>query len=289
MASDSVVPEGIAETPVKHPLAEKYIKSVHEDWDAMWRTVQSQELLSALLEVGLSDVVYAGIMRCKHRIVDYLRIADGYDRAEVIIPPRCGTWAYSHERKMEPYLAIARKALECLARDFFEPSLRGKLDDRISWTNIIVHDDELFQAIMRFADPGKNWFDHNLPAPHEKGETERLFREFLERLVQEAWQTEHLQELRPTFVHILDRIGRIDVLIEKEIHVDKPSMKVLEDLAMRKYVGGRDRYASIDAAVADHRRPAEILVLLRIRHKEYKRMQAAREAERLEREEVERR
>ncbi len=270
MADGSAVPENVQKHV--HPLARRLLKSARKAWELAWPNTEWVESLCSFLDVGITGLKERGgdILGSKDRILEYFRIAYGYRKAELILPRPQNSWEWGEwEKRCELYTTVAGKAYECLRRDLFDPALGGKLDSRRegAWYRIMARDSEMAAELIRFAESVDYW-------PTQEG----LAREFFVKFLLECWNTDALQDYRPRFVCVLDEWRMLWHLLDSSIHVDKPSMVVLEELALQ---GSRhqERYSSIGEAIADGHKPAQVLLLLRVKHAENRRQKALQRAE----------
>lgn len=277
-----------------HPLVERKLKGIENwtEWKQLWEAATHAEQLHGLLHVGF-DVDIRTYHELNERVRFYLAVADGHSAiySQSLRREDDPTDPHKKERSTFGVLnrsdlrqKVARKAFKMLCLNFFRlPDKDGEVP---SWQNAI-RDAETLRAILDFFLQEPDFAVSEKPLSNIDRDLDshltEIICEKLLRLVKEGWldgrdrgpeTCEHFRRARPQFVEILARLGKLDLLLQKEYEPDDACMAMLETIAMNpRFMPIWRAPDSIDVAVAFGSKAAQTLTLLRIKRREIARLE----------------
>lgn len=279
-----------------HPLVEKKIKGIRcwSEWEQMWNAAAYAEQLHGLLHVGFNVITYSN--EHLERIRFYLAVASDHGNSDELRHPDEPVHESSDPsgfgwpcRRRDLRMTVARKAFEVLCLNFFRGRDSRGLD--ADQKSAIAHPKTL-QSIISFFLKG-NSTSTGLYLENRDGDSDSHFNviiyTFLDRVIDEILRTSLVEEdiqsavvkchisMRSSCVELLYRMQKLDVLLEKKQALDDACMIKLQELTMKKSMFFHRENAmrlptNVEEAAAFGSKPAQILLILRLRQREVARL-----------------
>lgn len=243
-----------------NPLLTREVRTIAnwQEWVRLWHKAQTAHEMEGLLHVGfdLSFVRYSGDEACDEldRLRLYCSVADGWadhyalrcngDQVGYLLRYEEGLSVKKTARQLRK--SLAQKAFDMLCLNFF----RSK--DIYSHERKIHHG--LFPLIQRFFRPEKETDSseyriiRNLSYNLKGSRNEQFAVDFLIALINYIWRwkddvyypNEHQREIRmhidsmkPWTIEVLNRLGKLDLLRQWLMTLDKASFSKLKEIALR--------------------------------------------------------
>lgn len=292
-----------------HPLHGRSVCGIDswDDWLVQWNKAETAEELVSLLHYSASiDMRRETDPHIRTHF--WLAVANGYnlDSARCYSGELYTQRAEIHERLFgqddatyrttlkEDYLtasyyggtflkvAVAKKAWQLLCTNIF--------DRNYYWSRA----PGLFTAILEFFDPSERWY--NLPSEQTKYRDERSHqtaRNFLRKFVKSAWRMskdpslrtveerseeallhKEMMQARPKLMGMLAIMGEYELMRELLSNASVRVLQLVSGLALAHHEEGcplitKERYASLEEAVAHESPLAELLLLHHTRRAEF--------------------
>jgi hypothetical protein len=258
------------------------------------------------------------------RLIFYFSIADGWDTCEPFQKSETtGIYFLGHDfsgnrilkNSSELRQMLAQKAFDMLCLNFFKAESKEEQGDEFANFGKFRGFDRLQPVIQNFFRPEKNMFSEtkirNLTFRGERSHNEEQAVNFLLKLVKSIWKWKapvvyfsqkqerekeeeairarkaRVDSLKPWLIEVLAQLGRLDILQEHILELDKPCLDKLEEIALRtelkdhRHPVAEDRLVtSIEEACYAGSGAAWFLKRCQLKMKEQKRLMAIQNAER---------
>lgn len=260
-----------------HPLTYKTITAYQsaDGWLASIDGTTDPGVLHALIETGfpghdlerrsIADaIVRDNEEQLIRRLVYYLRFADGRRSGVYILRQKDdSSWSSPSPHAVRVVETLVEHAYRVIAERFF-----SAVEQESDIYGIVRVRPDLARAILNFA------VEKNLPRWGESGR-EKIERFFV-RFCSVLWKDREWNSERPALLRLLHALKRLDVLLDKDIVVDKNSMETIKQFALKDF----PKSLSVEEAAYKGVHAAQVLLLLRNKHSEHRKVVAAEEAER---------
>ncbi len=260
----------------ENPLLDFYPKNFNsfDGWLKAWNDTSYTDSRIGLLHCLIED---RWEQYDPEIVLFLLKHADGYGEVSNFKQIDKGDSGRAPERQK-----IAKKAFSVLCLKTFKETTP---ECGLPWW--VVHNKEVFETLVCFA-------ERNAHAVYKKDRHEKVFKEFLLKLVLLGWEKHHSPEIskllfaaRPRFIQILYDLGEISLLNRERIRFDEMSLKKLRELSFCKKlffpsIIWNESYEmrlpnNLEEAVSAGSKVAELLHLYLVREGVRKPLQALRD------------